>query len=192
MAVNCMYRFLHDRVQQAAYSLIPEEERSETHLRIGRLLWSHTKPEKLEEDVYTVVNQINMGYKLVKEPEERWKVALLNYIAGKKASAATAYLAAVKYLDISIFLLMGDIYAEGGEASASPAVDRNSVRFQEEKREDEMVDCWDEHRRKQTMDILVEATVAHYLNIDFAGAGKLCEVRKREKEGPVGGGEEGK
>jgi len=46
------YRFLHDRVQEAAYSLIPEELRAGAHLRIGRLLAAHTPPEKLEEGIF--------------------------------------------------------------------------------------------------------------------------------------------
>ena len=32
------YKFVHDRVQEAAYALIPEEARAEAHLKIGRLL----------------------------------------------------------------------------------------------------------------------------------------------------------
>src|SRR5262249_17386399 len=48
------YRFLHDRVQEAAYSLIPEELRAEAHLRIGRLLAAQTPPDKQEERIFEI------------------------------------------------------------------------------------------------------------------------------------------
>ena len=92
------YRFLHDRVQEAAYSLIPEELRAEAHLRIGRLLAAHTPPEKLEEAIFEIVNQLNRGSHLITSAEERERVAELNFIAGRRAKTSTAYASALKYL----------------------------------------------------------------------------------------------
>ena len=79
------YKFIHDRVQEAAYSLIPEELRAEVHLRIGRLLAAQTPPEKREEAIFEIVNQLNRGAVLITEQEERDQVAELNLIAGKRA-----------------------------------------------------------------------------------------------------------
>ena len=76
------YRFLHDRVQEAAYFLIPEELRGEAHLRIGRLLAAQTPPEKLEETIFEIVNQLNRGSHLITSIEERERVAELNLHRG--------------------------------------------------------------------------------------------------------------
>jgi len=101
------YRFLHDRVQEAAYSLIPEESRAETHLLIGRLFAVHTPPEKREERIFEIVNQMNRGAALITSRDEREQLAELNLIAGKRATAATAYASALNYL-IAGATLLGD------------------------------------------------------------------------------------
>jgi PAS domain S-box-containing protein len=92
------YRFLHDRVQEAAYSLIPEDRRAEAHLRIGRLLVAHTPAGKREEAIFEIVNQLNRGAALITIPDERDQLAKLNLIAGKRAMATTAYSTALTYL----------------------------------------------------------------------------------------------
>src|SRR5271163_2921138 len=91
------YRFAHDRIQEAAYSLIAAETRAEAHLRIGRLLHAHTPPEKREEAVFEIVNQLNRGAELIVSEEERFQVAELNLIAGKRAKGSTAYASALQY-----------------------------------------------------------------------------------------------
>ena len=193
-ASTCVFRFLHDRVQQAAYSLIPEEEKDLTHLRIGRLLWAHIPPEKLEEDIHSVVNQLNMGYKLITDPQERWNAGLLNYSAGKKACSATAYLAAVKYLDTAVYLLAGELHEEdfletgGGESKNQEKENKDEQQKEVEKdnggEEDQgrekgregLLDCRDDEHRKETMAIVLQTATAHYLSIDFDGAKRLCQV----------------
>jgi PAS domain S-box-containing protein len=92
------YRFLHDRVQEAAYSLIPEALRAAAHLKIGRLLAMHTPPEKREEEIFEIVNQLNRGSHLILSAGEREQVAELNLVAGRRAKASTAYASALKYL----------------------------------------------------------------------------------------------
>ena len=92
------YRFLHDRVQEAAYSLIPADLRAAAHLRIGRLLVAQTPPEKREEAIFEIVNQLNRGAALITARHEREQLAELNLIAGKRAKASTAYASALTYL----------------------------------------------------------------------------------------------
>jgi serine/threonine protein kinase len=96
--LNSAYTFLHDRVQEAAYALIPESERAAVHLRIGTLFVSRTAPEEMEEKIFEIVNQLNRGTVLIDSVEERERVAELNLIAGKRAKTSTAYSSALTYL----------------------------------------------------------------------------------------------
>jgi PAS domain S-box-containing protein len=102
------YRFLHDRVQEAAYSLIPEQHRAQTHLRIGRILAESTPPERLEEAVFDIVDQLNRGSSLITEIREREQAAELNLLAGMRAKASAAYASALKYLYTGLSLLSED------------------------------------------------------------------------------------
>src|SRR5258705_11291382 len=105
---NDSYHFIHDRIQEAAYLLVPESSRAEAHLRIGRLLAAHTPPEQREEAIYEIVNQLNRGAPLITSDQEREQLAELNLIAGKRAKAATAYGSALNYLVMGEALLPGD------------------------------------------------------------------------------------
>jgi predicted ATPase len=102
------YRFIHDRVQEAAYSLIPEDRRAEAHLRIGRLLVAHTPPEKREEAIFEIVSQLNRGSALIASQAEREQLAELNLIAGRRAKSSTAYPSALKYLTTGAALMTED------------------------------------------------------------------------------------
>ena len=104
------YQFIHDRVQEAAYSLVPDERRAEVHLRIGRLLAAHTPPEKREEAIFDIVDQLNRGAALIHEPDEREQLAEFNLLAGKRAKASTAYAAALNYLAAGAALLPEDAW----------------------------------------------------------------------------------
>ncbi|MCU1240543.1 MAG: hypothetical protein JWO71_1269 [Candidatus Acidoferrum typicum] len=103
-----VYRFVHDRVQEAAYSLIPADLRAAAHLRIGRLVAAHTPPEKREETIFEIVNQLNRGAALITARDEREQLAELNLIAGKRAKASTAYASALTYLVAGAALLLED------------------------------------------------------------------------------------
>jgi PAS domain S-box-containing protein len=99
------YRFFHDRVQEAAYALIPTEGRAELHLRIARLLVAETEHERIAEKIYDLVNQLNLGAALISEWPEKVRAAELNFVAGRKAKASTAYTSASNYLAAGIAVL---------------------------------------------------------------------------------------
>ena len=99
------YRFVHDRIQEAAYSLIAKPLRAEIHLLIGRLLVAQTPPGNLEEAIFEIVNQLNRGAALITSPTEREELAELNLTAGKRAKASTAYASALTYLVAGAALL---------------------------------------------------------------------------------------
>ena len=111
------YAFQHDRVQEAAYSLIPEEARAEAHLRIGRLLVAHTPTGKLEEAIFEIVSQLNRASSLVTAPEEREQLAEFNLLAGKRAQASSAYVSALNYLTAGAALLTEDSWRRRRELS---------------------------------------------------------------------------
>ena len=81
------YRFVHDRVQEAAYSLIPQRQRAPEHLRIGRLATTQIVPASREDAVFEIVGHFNRATALLTDPEERYEIAMLNLLAGKRAIA---------------------------------------------------------------------------------------------------------
>jgi predicted ATPase/signal transduction histidine kinase/tRNA A-37 threonylcarbamoyl transferase component Bud32 len=101
-------RFFHDRIQQAAYSLIAEEDRPVLHLEIGRLLWARLAPAELHERLFEVVGQLNAGAPLLTDPEERRRLARLNLEAGLRAKASTAHRTAIDCFTMAWSLLPGD------------------------------------------------------------------------------------
>lgn len=106
------YKFLHDRVQQAAYSLIPEAQKQETHLKIGQLLLQATTLEGIEVIVFDLVNQLNVAVELISSRSEQYQLAHLNLIATQKAKAAIAYEAALQYVTVGLQLLTPDSWKE--------------------------------------------------------------------------------
>ncbi|MEG3895233.1 MULTISPECIES: AAA family ATPase [unclassified Microcoleus] len=104
------YKFLHDRVQQAAYSLIPDDQKQATHLKIGRLLQENSSEIEREEKLFDIVGHLNIGKSLITQTGERTELAQLNLAAGKKARLSTAYDAAIAYFILGIELLPEDCW----------------------------------------------------------------------------------
>jgi PAS domain S-box-containing protein len=99
------HKFLHDRIQQAAYSLIPDEQRADVHLRIGRVLLESMTADELAEHLFDVANQFNRGATRLIDRDEKAQVATIDLRAGRKAKASAAYASAGAYFSAGMALL---------------------------------------------------------------------------------------
>ncbi|MCC3414063.1 MULTISPECIES: ATP-binding sensor histidine kinase [unclassified Microcoleus] len=107
-SVNPTYRFLHDRIQQAAYSLIPDDQKQQSHWKIGHLLLKNLSPQEQVEQIFEIVNQLNLGRTTISNPVQKYQLAKLNLQAGQKAKVSAAYQAAQNYCEIGIDLLAAE------------------------------------------------------------------------------------
>lgn len=105
------YKFVHDRIQEAAYSFLPEESRPAAHLRIGRLLVASLSKAAIEERCFEIANHLNRGASLITEPRERESLCWLSSVAGRKAKASIAYASARRYLAQATSLLPADAWS---------------------------------------------------------------------------------
>jgi predicted ATPase/tRNA A-37 threonylcarbamoyl transferase component Bud32 len=99
------FKFIHDRVQQAAYSLIEEDKKKDVHLKIGNILLSNVDIESRDAKVFEIVNHLNNGSSLISDKHEKVRLIELNLIAGRKAKASSAFQAALKYFMAGTSLL---------------------------------------------------------------------------------------
>jgi len=104
------YQFAHDRIQQAVYSMLSDDDRKHIHLHIGRVLTKHTPKTQLDEHLFDIVHHWNESVELIYEEEDRAYLARLNTDAGKKARASAAYAPAYTYLYTAISLLPQNIW----------------------------------------------------------------------------------
>ena len=102
---NGYFTFVHDRIQEAVYSLIPQADLPKTHLEIGRLLLVDATDEVLDEEIYAIVGHLNAGRALIEAESEKLDLVDLNLKAGQKARAASAFSDAKTYIEIALYLL---------------------------------------------------------------------------------------
>jgi predicted ATPase/signal transduction histidine kinase len=123
------YKFLHDRVQQAAYSLIDQEQKEATHLLIGTLLSEKLPPAEKDDRLFEIVNHFNVSKLLITEPSQRDELARLNFLAGRKAKLSTAYAAALGYIEVAIELLPADCFDSQYDLSIGLYKERAEVEY---------------------------------------------------------------
>jgi PAS domain S-box-containing protein len=113
------YVFQHDRIQEAATSLIPEKQRTDLHYRIGSIILANTDEEDLRDNIFYIVNHLNQGVECISSAEERINLARLNLIASEKAKNSTAYTSALLYIRSGINLLTADSWQNEYELTYS-------------------------------------------------------------------------
>jgi len=123
------YKFLHDRIQQAAYTLIPEEHRAEIHLRIGRALLASMTQDDLAEHIFDIANQLNRGATRLTVRDEKSQVAANDLRAGRKAKASAAYASACAYFSAGMALLDDRDWGSHYELTFSVWLERAECEF---------------------------------------------------------------
>jgi diguanylate cyclase (GGDEF)-like protein len=106
------YRFLHDRVQQAAYLVLDADARAANHLRIGRLLLQHAAGAAQDGKLFEIVEQLNAGRALILDAGERLQLAQLNLRAGAKARRSAAFQATLEHMRTGLELLPAAAWRE--------------------------------------------------------------------------------
>jgi PAS domain S-box-containing protein len=111
-SVSVEYKFAHDQIQQAAYSLIPEEDKKVVHYQIGSLLLHKTSIEKREQKTFEIVNHLNLGRRLISQQSERDELAQLNLMVARRAKESAAYEGSLLYLKVALELLSHDSWQQ--------------------------------------------------------------------------------
>lgn len=104
------FKFMHDYMHNAAYAMIPEDDRPALHRRLGLALLQTTPEEELENKIFEIVDHLNEGVEAIIDQSERARAADLNLIAARKAMASVAFEAAARYCDAGIRLLSPDAW----------------------------------------------------------------------------------
>ncbi|MBW4682142.1 MAG: AAA family ATPase [Microcoleus vaginatus WJT46-NPBG5] len=161
------YKFLHDRVQQAAYALIPADHKKEVHLKVGQLLLQNMGRETLAETLFDIVNHLNIGADLITDQKQKDELAALNLTSGRRAKAANAYEAALRYLNVAIGLLAIDTWQRQYDLTLALYVEAVEVEylntnFEEAERRCEVV--------LQQAKTLLERVKVYELKIQFYNA----------------------
>ena len=97
IASKVCYKFLHDRVQQAAYLMIPDSQKQSVHWKVGRLLLQGSNEAQRQEQIFDIVNHLNFARKLIANPDEFYELAKLNLQAGKTAKFEAAFADALTF-----------------------------------------------------------------------------------------------
>ncbi len=168
------YHFVHDRVQQAAYSMIQDERKPATHLKIGKLLLEKTPPHQQESRIFEIVNQLNIGLASPENLVEPSEFLRLNCMAGKRAKEATAYEAAASYFESAKSLLPLDSWCSSYKETLEIYFNLAEVKYLDGdfKSSEELIEIISESAR----DPIERAEAYNLLVIQYTMQGKFQEA----------------
>ena len=172
--VNPYYRFLHDRVQQAAYLLIPEGHRATVHYRIGQLFLNRLSSATQEKRIFEIVGHLNLGKDLTVDPTERFNLVRLNLMAAHKAISSTAYDAALEYLNQGIDLLPDDAWMHHYALTLELHHNRLEAAYLNTRFED--LEVWGELVMQQTTSLLDRIKVYETRIMSLRSQGQFLEA----------------
>lgn len=168
-----IHSFIHDRVQQAAYFLMEEPIRIKTHLSIGRLLLSVTENHKIKENIFDIVNHLNIGRSLIDDEDEKINLSMLNLEAGILAKASTAYDIAYTNLITGIELLGENAWNKDYKLALSlytEIIENLYINSDFEK-----MQTYTQIALKNTKDILDEIRIHHVVVLSYI---KMSQINK--------------
>ena len=168
---NPTYRFQHDHVQQAAYTLINEEHKQAVHLSVGRLIQRHATPQECDQRLIDVVGHLNEGRRLIDDSAERKELARLNLAAGIRSQRSSAYETALSYLRIGLELLPDDCWASDYDLTMALAIECQQCAYLT-KRHGE-AESWIEQMLTRARTILEKAEILSMRTRQYATMGKM-------------------
>ncbi len=173
MGLNPVYRFQHDRVQQAAYALIDPDRKQTFHLSIGRLIQRHADSQERDQRLIEIVGHLNDGRRLIDNPAERNELARLNLTAGIRAQRSSAYELALGYLRIGQELLPVDAWNSDYDLTMRLAMEYQQCAYLTARYEE--AESWIEQMLSRARTSLEKAEILSMRTRQYATTGKMAE-----------------
>jgi predicted ATPase/class 3 adenylate cyclase len=168
---NPLYRFQHDRIQQAGYALIDAARKQAVHLSIGRLIQRHATAAEREERLIEIVGHLNEGRLLITDPDELRALARLNLAAGRRAQRSSAHEAALAYLGIGQELLPPEPWTADYELTMELAAEYQQGAYLTARYDE--AEIWMERMLEQARTDLEKAEILSTRTRQYSTTGKM-------------------
>eukprot|EP00986_Skeletonema_menzelii_P016825 scaffold16081_cov97-Skeletonema_menzelii.AAC.1 len=111
-------KFVHDKVREAAYNLIPDGDKKQLHYNLGKTLYSICEGKDVGNTIFLIASQINHGKEFIEKDDTlRIPVATLNMKAGEMALDGCDHTMAYYYFVAALSLLPDDSWESNYDLS---------------------------------------------------------------------------